>query len=112
MTDPEVLEKRFPVRLDEFSIREKSGGVGEFVGGNGIVRRLRFLEPTTVTVLSSHRKTPPHGASGGGAGAIGENSIERVNGVIELLNGNDEANMSPGDVFVLKSPGGGGFGPA
>lgn len=112
MTDPEVLETRFPVRLDEFSIRERSGGIGEFIGGNGIVRRLRFLEPTTVTVLSSHRKTPPHGASGGGAGAIGENSIERVNRVIELLNGNDEANMSPGDVFVLKSPGGGGFGPA
>ena len=112
MTDPEVLETRFPVRLDEFSIREGSGGLGEFVGGNGIVRRLRFLEPTTVTVLSSHRKIPPHGASGGGAGAVGENSIERVNGVIEILTGNDEANMSPGDVFVLKSPGGGGFGPA
>ncbi|MEH6522342.1 hydantoinase B/oxoprolinase family protein [Sulfitobacter sp.] len=112
MTDPEVLETRFPVRLDEFSIRKESGGGGEFIGGNGIVRRLCFLEPTTVTVLSSHRKIPPHGVLGGGAGAIGENSIERSNGTTELLNGNDEASMSPGDVFVLKSPGGGGFGQA
>ena len=110
MTDPEVLETRFPVRLDAFSIRTGSGGIGKFNGGDGIVRRLRFLDPTTVTVLSSHRKIPPHGAMGGGAGATGENSIERANGAIEQLSGNDEADMLPGDVFVLKSPGGGGFG--
>ncbi|AZV78682.1 5-oxoprolinase [Parasedimentitalea marina] len=111
MTDPEVLETRFPVRLDEFSIRRGSGGLGKFCGGDGIVRRLRFLEATTVTVLSSHRKVQPHGAMGGSSGAVGENSIERENGQIEMLNGNDEANMMPSDVFVLKSPGGGGFGP-
>ena len=110
MTDPEVLETRFPVRLDAFSIRTGSGGIGKFNGGDGIVRRLRFLDPTTVTVLSSHRKIPPHGAMGGGAGATGENSIERANGAIEQLSGNDEADMLPGDVFVLKAPGGGGFG--
>jgi 5-oxoprolinase (ATP-hydrolysing) len=110
MTDPEVLETRFPVRLDEFSIRTGSGGIGKFNGGDGIVRRLRFLEQTTVTVLSSHRKIPPHGAQDGGPGAIGENSIERRNGQIESLNGNDESIMLPEDVFILKSPGGGGYG--
>ena len=110
MTDPEVLETRFPVRLDEFSIRTGSGGGGEFQGGDGIIRRLRFLEPTTVTVLSSHRKVPPHGAKGGSSGQIGENSILRANGEKEVLDGNDEAEMMFNDVFVLKSPGGGGFG--
>ena len=110
MTDPEVLETRFPVRLDEFSIRTGSGGGGEFQGGDGIIRRLRFLEPTTVTVLSSHRKVSPHGAKGGSSGQIGENSILRANGEKEVLDGNDEAEMMFNDVFVLKSPGGGGFG--
>ena len=110
MTDPEVLETRFPVRLDEFSIRKGSGGGGKFQGGDGIIRRLRFLESTTVTVLSSHRKVPPHGAKGGSSGQIGENSILRANGEKEVLDGNDEAEMMFNDVFVLKSPGGGGFG--
>ena len=110
MTDPEVLETRFPVSLDEFSIRTGSGGGGEFQGGDGIIRRLRFLEPTTVTVLSSHLKVPPHGAKGGSSGQIGENSILRANGEKEVLDGNDEAEMMFNDVFVLKSPGGGGFG--
>ncbi len=110
MTDPEVLETRFPVRVEEFSIRKGSGGKGHWRGGNGIVRRLRFLEPMTATVLSSHRLVPPNGASGGEAGATGENSIERADGRIEMFSGNDEAQMEPGDIFVLKSPGGGGFG--
>ena len=110
MTDPEVLETRFPVRLDEFSIRKGSGGGGKFQGGDGIIRRLRFLEQTTVTVLSSHRKVSPHGAKGGGSGQVGENSILRANGEKEVLDGNDEAEMMFNDVFVLKSPGGGGFG--
>ena len=112
MTDPEVLETRFPVRLDEFSIRQGSGGQGKYQGGEGIVRRLRFLEPTTVTVLSSHRLVPTHGINGGRAGAVGENFIERANGTKWLLQGNDEAQMCAEDVFVLKSPGGGGFGKA
>jgi 5-oxoprolinase (ATP-hydrolysing) len=110
MTDPEVLETRFPVRVDEFSIRKNSGGTGVFTGGEGIVRKLCFLAPMTATVLSSHRKIPPHGAAGGGVGATGENYVVRLNGTHEILEGNDVAQMEPGDVFVLKSPGGGGFG--
>ena len=110
MTDPEVLETRFPVRLNEFSIRDGSGGQGRFNGGNGIVRKLQFLEPMTVTMLSSHRIITPHGAKGGDAGAIGENSVIRANGEHQTLRGNDEISVLSGDVVVLKSPGGGGFG--
>ncbi len=110
MTDPEVLETRFPVRVDEFSIRQGSGGAGKWRGGNGITRRLRFLEPMTVTVLSSHREVPPHSAAGGAPGATGRNGIERADGSIVTLKGNDEAQMGVGDVFVLQSPGGGGYG--
>jgi len=112
MTDPEVLETRFPVRVDEFSIRSGSGGGGEYCGGNGIVRKLRFLEPMTVTVLSSHRIVSPHGAAGGGAGAVGENSVERADGHTIELKGNDEVQLAVGDVFVMKTPGGGGYGKA
>jgi len=110
MTDPEVLETRFPVRVDEFSIHHRSGGQGQTSGGNGIVRRLRFNEPMTVTVLSSHRVVPPHGAQGGGAGAVGENSVVRADGAVLELKGNDQASLEVGDVFVMKTPGGGGFG--
>ena len=110
MTDPEVLETRFPVRVDEFSIRQGSGGAGAFKGGDGIVRRLRFLEPMTVTVLTSHRVVPPHGAAGGGTGALGENRVVRVNGRVDRLQGNDETQVVAGDVFVMKTPGGGGYG--
>lgn len=112
MTDPEVLETRFPVRVEEFSIRRGSGGEGAFRGGDGILRKLRFNEPMTVTTLSSHRNTAPHGAAGGGAGAMGENSVERADGAIEPMQGNDVAQMNAGDIFVLKSPGGGGYGVA
>lgn len=112
MTDPEVLETRFPVRVDEFSIRHGSGGLGKYVGGNGIVRRLRFLEPMTVTVLSSHRKVAPHGAAGGGEASVGENSVERADGHLNELKGNDEVQLTVGDVFVMKTPGGGGYGKA
>lgn len=110
MTDPEVLETRFPVRVDEFSIRRGTGGTGAFTGGDGIVRKLRFLEPMTATVLSSHRQTRPHGAAGGNDGVAGENSVERLDGRVEMLSGNDVTQMGAGDVFVLKSPGGGGYG--
>ena len=110
MTDPEVLETRFPVQVEEFSIRQDSGGKGQFDGGNGIIRRLRFNETMTVTTLSSHRVVSPLGAQGGGNGAVGENSVQRTNGAIEPLKGNDEVHMNPGDVFVMKTLGDGGFG--
>ncbi len=110
MTDPEVLEVRFPVRLDEFSIRRGSGGNGRWQGGSGIVRRLRFLEPASVTVLSSHRKRGAAGAAGGQDGQPGSNRVERADGKVDTLEGNDETRMEPGDVFVMETPGGGGFG--
>lgn len=110
MTDPKILENRFPVRLHEFSIRTASGGTGAFKGGEGIVRKLEFLIPMTVTVLSSHRKTRAFGIDGGGAGQTGENAVIRKNGGIEPLASNDHCEMEPGDVFLMKTPGGGGFG--
>ena len=110
MTDPEVLENRFPVRLEEFSIRKGSGGQGAFVGGDGIVRKLRFLTEMTATVLTSHRKTAPFGAAGGAAGKRGENAVIRTDGTRVPLGGNAQVTMGVGDIFVLKSPGGGGFG--
>ncbi|MEO1639504.1 MAG: hydantoinase B/oxoprolinase family protein [Pseudomonadota bacterium] len=110
MTDPEVLETRFPVRVEEFAIRQGSGGVGAHHGGNGITRRLRFNEAMTVTVLSSHRVTPPHGVVGGAPGALGENMIDRADGTRDLLRGNDQAELAEGDIFVMHTPGGGGYG--
>ena len=112
MTDPEVLESRFPVRVEEFSIRHGSGGQGAHRGGEGILRRLRFLEPMTATVLSSHRKTRPFGVNGGGPGAVGENRVIRSDGTVGELAGNASAEMREGDVFEMKTPGGGGFGAA
>lgn len=110
MTDPEVLETRFPVRVDEFSIRHGSGGRGKYVGGDGITRRLTFNEAMTVTTLCSHRIQPPAGAQGGGPGATGRNQVHRSNGVIETLYGDDQVEMGPGDTFVIETPGGGGYG--
>ena len=112
MTDPEVLETRFPVRVDEFSIRRGSGGDGTFKGGDGITRKLRFMEPMTVTTLTSHRETAPHGTSGGAPGATGENSVICADGSEITMRGNDVVQMGVGDVFILKSPGGGGYGKA
>lgn len=111
MTDPEILEERFPVRLEEFSIRSGSGGKGRYRGGNGVTRRLRFLAPMTVTTLSLHRETDPHGLAGGGPGARGRDWIERADGRREPLRGCDETGVQPGDIFVMETPGGGGFGP-
>ena len=111
MTDPEVLEWRFPVRVESFAIRHGSGGAGQQPGGAGITRRLRFLESTIVTTLCSHRLTEPYGLAGGQAGERGRDTVERVDGTIEELAGSDETLMQPGDVFVMQTPGGGGFGP-
>jgi 5-oxoprolinase (ATP-hydrolysing) len=112
MTDPEILENRFPVRLHEFSIRSGSGGVGAFRGGEGILRRMEFLTSMTATVLSSHRKTCAFGVDGGGEGKPGENSVVRKSGDTVHLSSNDRFEMEAGDVFVMKTPGGGGFGTA
>ncbi|NCX54914.1 MAG: 5-oxoprolinase, partial [Rhodobacterales bacterium] len=109
-TDPEVLEFRFPVRVEEMSIRVGSGGRGKFTGGDGITRRLRFLEQMTVTTLCSHRRVPPKGLNGGLNGEVGKEWIERQNGSIDQHNGNDINELHPGDVFVMHTPSGGGFG--
>ncbi|RZJ46251.1 MAG: hydantoinase B/oxoprolinase family protein, partial [Brevundimonas sp.] len=110
LTDPEVLETRFPVLLEEFSIRQGSGGAGAHRGGDGAVRRVRFLEPLTAAILSNHRRTPPFGVAGGEPGALGVNRIERADGSVEPLGSTAETQMAPGDVFVIETPGGGGFG--
>ncbi len=110
LTDPEVLEWRFPVLLESFEIRQGSGGSGQTQGGNGAIRRVRFLEPMTAAILSSHRRVPPYGMAGGKPGAIGRNHVERVNGDTLELGGCDQAEMQAGDVFVIETPGGGGFG--
>lgn len=110
ITDPEVLEWRFPVLLEEFSVRRGSGGAGRHRGGDGAVRRLRFLEPMTAAILSSHRIHPPFGLKGGKPGATGRNTIVRADGVREALPGCIQADMGPGDALVIETPGGGGYG--
>ena len=110
MTDPEVLEWRFPVRLETFAIRRGSGGAGRWRGGDGVLRRLRFLEAATASILSGRRKIAPHGLDGGGPGVCGVNSVERAGGEVEALGGCDSTDMAPGDVLVIETPGGGGYG--
>ncbi len=110
LTDPEVLEFRFPVRLDSYAIRAGSGGEGRWRGGNGGVRRVRFLEPMTASILSNGRHVPAFGGAGGAPGALGINRIERHDGSAETLDHIGSADMAPGDVFVIETPGGGGWG--
>jgi 5-oxoprolinase (ATP-hydrolysing) len=111
LTDPEVLEFRFPVRLDSYAIRRGSGGAGRWPGGDGGVRRVRFLERMTASVLSNGRRVPAFGMSGGAAGALGLNRVERRDGRVENLGPIGSTTMEPGDVFVIETPGGGGWGP-
>ncbi|MBD6615216.1 5-oxoprolinase [Komarekiella sp. 'clone 1'] len=110
LTDPEVLESRYPVLLESFGLRPDSGGKGKHSGGNGIIRRIRFLEPMTANILSSHRVVPPFGLNGGDAGLVGRNWIQRQNGTQENLDSTATVEMESGDVFVIETPGGGGFG--
>jgi 5-oxoprolinase (ATP-hydrolysing) len=110
LTDPEVLEWRFPVRLESFEIRHGSGGRGRWRGGNGAVRRIRFLEPMTAAILSGHRLVQPHGLAGGEPGAAGRNYVLRADGSRTELGPFDQTQMGRGDIFVIETPGGGAFG--
>jgi 5-oxoprolinase (ATP-hydrolysing) len=112
LTDPEVLEHRFPVRLDSYAIRAGSGGAGRWRGGDGGVRRVRFLEAMTASILSNGRSVPAFGMAGGQPGAVGINRVERADGRIEPLGHIGQVEMAPGDVFVIETPGGGGYGTA
>ena len=109
LTDPEVLEWRFPVLLESFEIRHGSAGAGRWRGGNGAVRRIRFLQPMTAAILSGNRRVAPRGMAGGCAGKVGRNWVRRVGGEIVELGGCDRIQMKPGDSFVIETPGGGGY---
>ncbi len=110
LTDPEILEWRYPVLVDGFTIRAGSGGRGRHHGGDGVVRRIKFLEPMTAAILSNRRRIAPFGLAGGGDAKPGRNAIERANGSVEDLPGTAQADMLPGDVFIIETPGGGGWG--
>ncbi|MFQ5985060.1 MAG: hydantoinase B/oxoprolinase family protein [Alphaproteobacteria bacterium] len=111
LTDPEVLEWRFPVMVERFAIRRGSGGAGCHRGGDGAVRRMRFRARMTAAILSSRRRVPPFGLAGGKPGALGRNWVERADGKRIELSGQDQTMVEPGDVFVIETPGGGGYGP-
>jgi 5-oxoprolinase (ATP-hydrolysing) len=110
LADPEILESRFPVLLEEFSIREGSGGRGMFDGGNGAVRKIRFLKAMSAAILSNRRRVAPFGLNGGGNALPGRNAVLRTNGSVETLGATGVAEMQSGDVFVIETPGGGAFG--
>jgi len=110
LTDPEVLEWRFPVLVESFAVRRGSGGAGRHRGGDGAVRRVRFLKPMTAAILSGRRAVAPHGLAGGRPGAVGVNRVERADGRLEELGPTASVAMNAGDVFVIETPGGGGFG--
>ncbi|MCZ4557297.1 hydantoinase B/oxoprolinase family protein [Rhodococcus maanshanensis] len=110
LTDPEVLEWRLPVLLEDFAIRRGSGGDGRWHGGDGAVRRLRFLEPMLVSTLSGHRRVPPYGMAGGSPGALGSNRIERADGTVVAMAACDSVDVEAGDALIVETPGGGGYG--
>ncbi|MGP3974867.1 hydantoinase B/oxoprolinase family protein [Streptomyces sp. 8N114] len=110
LTDPEVLEFRYPVRVEDFHVRRGSGGTGRWRGGDGVVRRLRFLEPVTVALLTGHRRVAPYGMAGGCPGALGGNVVEGADGTRTELAGRDVAELGAGEALVLHTPGGGGYG--
>ena len=110
LTDPEVLETRYPVILSSFGIRKGSGGEGQYHGGNGVERKVRFLESMTAGILANHRVVPPFGLSGGKAGKVGKSYVVRKDQTKEILNSTATVQMQPGDTFVVETPGGGGWG--
>ncbi|CAD5962686.1 5-oxoprolinase [Planktothrix tepida] len=110
LTDPELLEWRYPVLLEEFSIRKNSGGLGQFKGGNGIIRKVQFLEPMTAAILSEHRLIPPFSLNGGQPGLVGKNYVIRNDKTREELNSTATVEMNIHDTFVIETPGGGGYG--
>jgi len=110
ITDPEVLEWRFPVLLEAFEIRDGSGGAGQHRGGDGVRRRIRFLAPMTATILANRRKVPPAGLAGGSPGEVARNWVERADGGTDVFGATGSVAMAPGDVFVIETPGGGGYG--
>jgi 5-oxoprolinase (ATP-hydrolysing) len=110
LSDPEVLEWRYPVLVESFCIRRESGGKGKHRGGNGVIRRLRFLEPMTAGILSNHRKIAPFGMAGAETGKVGKNYLQRRDGQIEALESTAIAQMQPGDSLIIETPGGGGYG--
>jgi 5-oxoprolinase (ATP-hydrolysing) len=112
MTDPEILELRYPVRLEEFSIRRGSGGAGRWRGGDGSRRRIRFLHPMEAVIVASRRNVAPHGLEGGADGAAGRQWVERADGSIQWLGGSDSAHLAAGEVLGIETPGGGGWGTA
>ncbi|MDP1536823.1 MAG: hydantoinase B/oxoprolinase family protein, partial [Burkholderiales bacterium] len=110
LTDPELLEWRYPVRVDSFAIRRGSGGAGRWRGGDGAIRRVQFLEPMTAAILSGHRRVPPYGMAGGLPGAVGRNAVQSADGTVTELGACASLDMHPGDVFIIETPGGGGYG--
>ena len=112
LTDPEILEWRYPVVLESFAVNRGSGGAGRWRGGDGTLRRIRFLEEMELTVLSQHRLIAPYGLAGGMPGRCGRNWVERACGAMHEMGGQDHCTVGPGDVFVLETPSGGGYGQA
>jgi 5-oxoprolinase (ATP-hydrolysing) len=110
LTDPEILESRLPVRLDQFAIRRGSGGPGAHHGGDGVIRAVTFLEPMRANILANRRRKPPQGIRGGADAQPGRNWVERTDGTIEMLSATASVDVANGDRFVIETPGGGGFG--
>jgi len=110
ITDPEVLEHRYPARVQRFAVRRGSGGAGEYRGGDGIIREFSFLEPVSLSVLSQHRSVRPYGLHGGAAGRAGEQRVVRSSGEVVRLDAVDGCEVEAGDRLIVETPGGGGYG--
>jgi 5-oxoprolinase (ATP-hydrolysing) len=110
LTDPEVLEYRYPVLLEDFHIRKGSGGRGRWNAGDGILRTIRFLEPMDATILSGHRRVRPFGLAGGEAGQVGENAVRRKDGRVETLQACDATVLEAGEAIIIRTPTAGGYG--